>query len=414
MDPPSRLASAAHGVAKVNAEGQRPLIRVSAVQGKRDLNVFLTVPEIVYESDRRWVHPLNVERRQHLSKRNPFFSHARARFWVAFDGERPVGRISAQVDDLHLRQYGDATGYFGMLEAIDDRRVFRALVSEAEGWLREQGMRRVRGPFSLSINDECGLLVDGFDTPPMFMMPHGRSYYDARVKEQGYHKAKDTLAYLVDPSVIPPPVMQATVKRASESLRVRPIRLSHLREDLAILRDIFNDAWAANWGFVPFTPGELDSLGSSLRLFVPPEFVQIAEVEGRPAAMIVVVPNLNEAIAGLRGRLLPFGWTRLLWRLRKGVIKTARVPLMGVRREFQRSALGMALAFLLIEAIRRPLVERGIRNVELSWILEDNRAMRHVNERIGAQPYKRYRIYEKTLDGAPVDAGRTFADGGGS
>ncbi|MFQ5664827.1 MAG: GNAT family N-acetyltransferase [Candidatus Binatia bacterium] len=399
-EAPPAASPRQEGAARRGGEPARatPPVYALPVQHRRDRTRFIKVPWSVYADDPVWVPPLVVERRQHLSQRNPFFAHARAQFWVAYRQGRPVGRISAQVDDLHLERYHDATGYFGFLECIDDGPTFHTLFTAAEEWLRQQGMRRAIGPFNFSINDECGLLIDGFDTPPMFLMGHGRPYYDERVKQQGYRKAKDTVAYLLATAQSPPAVMQATVRRAgSGRIQVRPLRLAHLREDLDILRDIFNDAWSDNWNYTPFTAAELAGLGQSLKLFVPPEFVQIAEVDGIPAAMIVVVPNLNESIRDLGGHLLPFGWLRLLWRLKWAGPRTGRVPLMGVRHAYQRSSLGMALVFLLVEAVRGPVAQRGIEQMELSWTLEDNRAMRHIKERLGARLYKTYRIYEKTL-----------------
>jgi hypothetical protein len=373
-------------------------IRLVVAETGRQRTKFIKVPWRIYADDPMWVPPLILERRLHLSKQNPFFAHAKARFWIAYRGSEAVGRISAQVDELHLERYRDSTGFFGFLEAVDDPAVFTALLGAAETWLREQGMRRVLGPFNLSINDEIGSLVSGFDTPPMFMMGHGRTYYDARLKELGYEKAKDTVAYMLAASQERPAVMEAAVRRAKSSdVRVRPLRLSHLKEDLETIRDIYNDAWSENWNFIPFTSAELDSLGQSLKLFVPPEFVQIAEVKGRPAGMIVLVPNLNETIRDLNGRLLPLGWVRLLWRLKRSLPHTARVPLMGVRKEHHRSSLGVTLVFLLIDALRQPALERDIRQVELSWTLEDNLPMRHIKERIGARTYKQYRIYGKQL-----------------
>lgn len=370
-----------------------------AVETPRDLRRFIKVPWRIYAGEPNWVPPLLVEQRHQFSKRNPFFAHARARFWVAYRGDQPVGRISAQVDHLHIERYQDATGHFGLLEAVDDPEVFAALFATAEAWLREEGMRRVIGPFNLSINGDIGLLVEGFDTPPMFLMSHGHPYYDARVTEQGYRKTKDVVAYLLDPTLTPPSVMLEAARRADSSGRVRfrPIRLARLREDLAILEDIFNDAWSRNWNFVPFTSAEFGDFGSSLKLFVPPEFVQIAEVDGHPAAMIVIVPNLSECIGDLDGRLVPFGWLRLLWRLKRRGLRSARVALMGVRKEYQRSTLTTALVFGLINAVRQPILDRRIERLELSWTLEDNHPMRRIKERLGARKYKTYRLYEKSV-----------------
>jgi len=386
--PSSRGAAGAASIA---------VVPVTAWATRRD---FLHVPRTVNAGDPQWIPPLLLERRIHLSRRNPFFRHAEACLFVAYRDGVAVGRISAQIDRLHLDRYRDATGFFGLLDAIDDREVFGALLTTAEAWLSERGMERVRGPFSFSINDEVGVLIDGFDTPPMFMMPHGQPYYDARIREHGYEKAKDVVAYLLDADQGFPPFMKALLRRAQgQRIRTRPIDLGRLREEVATIGDIFNDAWENNWGYVRWTEEELDDLGSSLKLFVPPELVQIAELDGEPAAMIVVVPNLNEAIRDLDGRLLPLGWLKLLRRIRWGSPTSARVPLMGMRRKYQRSVTGMALVTHLLEAVRVPLRERGMHRIELSWTLEDNRPMRHIKERLGARVYKTYRIYEKALPG---------------
>jgi GNAT superfamily N-acetyltransferase len=310
---------------------------------------------------------------------------------------KPVGRISAQIDALHEARHQDATGFFGLLEAEDEAETFHALLSTAETWLRNQGMVRIRGPFNLSINQECGLLVEGFDTPPMIMMGHARPYYAERLTAEGYQGVKDLLAYHVATHFTPPALMRTVLSRAAGVVRIRPLRRSCLSEELNILREIYEDAWSANWGFIPFTEEEFRHLGHSLRLLVEDEYVQIAEVDGEPAAMIVAFPNVNEAIADLDGRLFPLGWLKLLWRLKVKHPKTARVALMGVRKRFQGSALGSAIAFMLIDAVRSHGIRRGVQAVELSWVLEDNRPMRNMLSMIGGVPYKRYRIYEKAL-----------------
>jgi hypothetical protein len=374
-------------------------LRIVPVQTAGDMRRFIKVPWHIYANEPNWVPPLLIEQHHSYGKKNPFFEHARAQYWTAYRGDQPVGRISAQVDDLHIQLYQDATGHFGLLESVDDPEVFAALFAAAEAWLRERGMQRVIGPFNLSINGDIGLLVSGFDTPPMFLMSHGHPYYDPRVNEQGYHKTKDVVAYMLDPTVTPPAVMTESARRADVSgkIRIRPVRLPQLQEELKILSDIFNDAWSNNWNFVPFTTAEFDDFGKSLKMFVPVEFVQIAEVEGRPAGMIVVVPNVSECITDLNGRLFPFGWAKLLWRLKRIGPRSARVALMGVRKEYHRSTLATALAFGLINAVRQPILDHHIERLELSWTLEDNHPMRRIKERIGARKYKTYRLYEKAL-----------------
>jgi hypothetical protein len=374
-------------------------VRISAVADRAALDDFIRVPFRVFASDPAWIPPLVLERRMHLSpKANPYFRHARWQAFVAWRGATPVGRISAQVDALHLERYADATGFFGMLDAEDRPETFAALFAAAEQWLREQGMRRARGPFSLSINEETGLLIEGFDTPPVFMMGHARPYYAAHVEALGYRKAVDTLAYLISADFAPSPVMARLAAAAGNRVRVRPLDRKRFAAEIALLRDIFNDAWSENWGFVPFTEAEFHELGNNLRFLVDPGLIRIAEVDGEAAAFMVVIPNINEAIRGLGGRLAPLGWAKLLWRLKVRHPTTARVPLMGVRRKYQRTRLGPALAFLVIAGAQPRTLALGVKEVELSWILEDNAGMRSIIESIGGHAYKRYRIYERLLD----------------
>ncbi len=377
--------------------GSTPL-RIVPVAGKRDLDQFIRIPDLIFKADPVWVTPLLLERRMLLSiKNNPYFQHAQWQAWIAWRGDQPVGRISAQIDDLHLERYNDATGFFGMLDAENNEETFSALMNTAEKWLREKGILRVRGPFNLSVNEEMGLLIDGFDTPPVFMMGHAQPYYSRCIEQCGYHKAKDTLAYMIAPNFEAPPIMQRLLAKSSHRVHVRPISLKCYDEEMSLLRDIFNDAWAENWGFVPFTVAEFHELGQSLRFLVAPELIQIAEVDGEAAAFIVALPNINEAICGLGGKLFPLGWLKLLWRLKIRYPNSARVPLMGVRRKFQRTRLGPGLAFLVIDAVRAQLHNRGVKKIELSWILEDNSGMRNIIESINGHAYKRYRIYERQL-----------------
>jgi hypothetical protein len=372
-------------------------LRVVPVEGRRGLRRFIRLPWSLYRDDPAWVPPLLMERHEHLSSRNPFFEHAKWKFWLAYRGATPVGRISAQVDQLHLKRYEDATGFFGLLEAEDKAETFRVLMNTAETWLRDQGMRRVLGPFNLSINQECGLLVEGFDTPPMVMMGHARPYYSARVEENGYRKEKDLLAYHIDSDFELTRAMRVIIKRAKKRVHIRPIRRSIFKEELQILKDIFEDAWSQNWGFVPFTKAEFEHMGKSFKRLVPEDQVQIAEVDGVPAAFMVAVPNVNEAIKDLNGKLFPLGWLKLLWRLKVAYPTSERVALMGVRQRYQNSRLAAALAVMVVEAARPPAVKRGVLSAEMSWILEDNVGMRSIIDALGGLLYKRYRIYGKEL-----------------
>lgn len=377
--------------------GRASELRLEPVESATDLKRFIRVPWTIYADDPVWVPPLMADRERELSPKNPYFAHAEWQGWIAYRDGRPVGRISAQVDQLHLERYRDGVGFFGMLDAEDDDEAFARLIEVAQAWLREHGMSRVRGPFNLSINQEAGLLVDGFHTPPVFGMCHNHAYYGAHLEAQGYAKAKDLLAYWLDLSYETPKTVRRLLQRFGSSIARRSLRRRAFDEDARIIRDIFNDAWSRNWGFVPFTDEEFQDIAQAYKFFISNEFVQIVEVDGEPAAMMVTLPNLNEAIRDLDGRLLPYGWLKLLWRLKVSFPRTARVALMGVKRRYQRGPLGAALAFTAIEGSRAVGVKRGVREAELSWVLEDNKGMRSMIESIGGVPYKRYRIYEKVL-----------------
>ncbi len=329
--------------------------RITPVEGSKAMAEFIRLPWSIYQQDPMWVPPLILERQQHLSKKNPFFEHARWQAWLAMDGDRPVGRISAQIDQLYLERYPEKCGYFGMLEAIDDPAVFAILLETAEKWLNKQGMNEIRGPFNLSINEECGLLVEGFDTPPSVMMGHARPYYAAHIENQGYTQAKQLLAYLIHPEFKIPALMTRLVRIANKAATVRPLRRKKIKEELEIMRDIFNDAWSENWGFVPFTAAEFQEIGRNLLMLVRDDFVQIAEIDGEPAAMIVTLPNVNEAIADLDGKLFPSGWLKLLWRLKVKYPGSARIALMGVRKCYHHTGLGPGLAFLVVDAVRNAI-----------------------------------------------------------
>lgn len=376
---------------------EQTILSVAPVSSRADKRDFLGLATALYRDDPHWIAPLRFEERMRVFGNNPLFEHAEVRAWVARRGGRPVGRITAQIDRLQQETLGNRAGSFGMLEAEDDPEVFAALFAVAEDWLRERGCAEVRGPFNLSINEEAGLLVEGFATPPCVMMGHGRPYYPARVEEQGYEQAQDLLAYTVKSAFVPPPVMLKLAERALREVQLRALRRRDLAAELEILRDIFNDAWAENWGFVPFTRAEFTELGKVMVALLPEDHVQIAEIDGRPVAFIVALPNVNEAARDLRGRLLPWGWAKLLWRLKVSGVRSGRVPLMGVRREYHHTRLGPTLAFMVINAVRGGLVRRGIGDVELGWILEGNSGMRNIIEAIGGTAYKRYRIYRKWL-----------------
>ena len=375
-------------------------VDIRQVFTSNDLKAFITIPWSIYRHDPNWVPPLKFERKEAFSEKNPFFEHARWQAWLAYRDGVPVGRISAQIDSLYLEYHDAHTGFFGLIEAPDDVEVFAALFTTAETWLKEQEMTSALGPFNLSINQEIGCLVEGFDSPPYVMMGHARPYYGQQIERQGYSSAQDTLCYEMNrDSFALPQIVQRLLKRLEKRIRVRTFDRRNAAADLETMRRIFNDAWSDNWGFVPFTSNEFSTLGKELLMIVPSDFIHIADLDGKPAAFIVLIPNLNEVIADLDGRLFPFAWARLLWRLKVRFPKSGRIALMGVLREFQYTRMGPALAFSVMRALHGPIIARGLNRVEASWILEQNRGMRNIMEQVGGFVTKRYRIYQKSLLG---------------
>lgn len=373
-------------------------IDIVPVEGRALLDRFIRLPERLHRDDPHYIAPLRLERRDALTPKNPFFGHAEVQFWIARKDGRDVGRISAQIDHQALAMRPDAAGQFGLIAAEDDPVIFRALLATAEDWLCARGMKHMQGPFNLNINEEIGLLVAGFDTPPMLLMGHDRPYVGARIEEQGFTKEKDVFAYIYDITVDLPAGARRLVDRPlPKGLSVRRIDFKRYNEEIRTVTEIFNDAWLNNWGFVPLTATETDYLAKSLRLLLDRRLVSIVEQDGEPVGFLICLPNLNEAIRDLGGRLFPFGWAKLLWRLKVSGVKTARVPLMGVRRSAARGVIGSLLPFLLIDAVRKEAVQMGFTRIELSWILEDNMPMRRINESMGGVAYRTYRIYGKPI-----------------
>jgi hypothetical protein len=380
----------------------RSTVAVIPVEGRALWRAFHKLPHTLYTDDPNWVAPLLFERRSHFDKsHNPFFQHAKAAFWLAYRDGVPVGRITAQIDALHLARYNDATGHFGFIEGIDDPSVFEALLGAAESWLRSEGMRRSVGPVSFSLWDEPGLLVEGFDTPPAVMMGHALPYYQKHIAAKGYAPVQDLLAYDYQNGLPLPATMERIIARAQETHRFvfRPVRMDrkNFTSEVALLLDILNDAWSDNWGFIPMTQAEIDEMASVFKLLLRPEAVVIAEYDGEAAAFALTLPNINEAICDLNGRLLPFGFVKLLWRFKVAGIRSGRMVMMGVRRKWQNSHIGAVLAFSIIQHTRMSHLACGVTRAELSWVLDSNERLKHMLTLVGGTVYKRYRIYERAL-----------------
>jgi GNAT superfamily N-acetyltransferase len=376
-------------------------LSIRPIHSKRDRQAFVDLPFRLYKDDPYWVPPLKGEALGLITpEKNGWYSHAKAQLFLAEEQGRVVGRISAHIDTLALTMpaeqgFGPGTGQWGLMEA-EREEIFTLLLARAEQWLREQGMVRALGPISQSIWEEPGLLVRGFDHSPTIMMGHAKPVYQGWIERAGYSAVKQLMTYELDITQEFPPIVKRIIKSGENNprIRIREVNKKKFEEEAAIILDILNDAWADNWGFVPLTSPEIKDVGVKLKPIVFNDLIRIAELDGKPVAFMITLPDLNEAIKPLNGSLLPFGWAKLLLWLRAPKVRTMRVPLMGVRKELQSSRLASQLAFMMIEYIRRASVERyGASRGEIGWILEDNQGMRSIAETIDSQVNKVYTVY---------------------
>jgi len=377
-------------------------ILVRPVVSKADTKAFVELAYRLNLSDPNWVPPLKDEVRGLITPgKNPWFEHAEAAFFLAFrpGASAPVGRISAQVDSLVLEHMGAGLGQWGMFEAQDEG-VAHALLAAAEDWLRGKGMTRSMGPFSLGIWDEPGLLVEGHDHPPMVMMGHNSPAYQGWIESAGYQGVKDLYTYDVPSDTPFPPLVGRIIASGEKNprIRIRRVDKSRFTEEAALILSILNEAWSDNWGFIPLTDAEIAYAGKKLKPIVLEDMILIAEYDGEPVAFMLSLPDINEFIADLKGELFPFGFVKLLWRLKRMRPRGGRVPLMGVVRKLHATRLASQLAFMMIEYIRRAgNGHYGITRAEVGWILDDNSPMISIADTILAKRNRTYRIYEKPL-----------------
>lgn len=380
-------------------------LSITPVLTNKDRKAFVDVPFRLYADDPCWVPPLKGEALGLITPaKNGWFSHAKAQLFLARRGGTIVGRISAHIDTLGLempveRGFGPGCGQWGLMDA-EDEEVFTALLATAEGWLRDQGMTRALGPISMSIWEEPGLLVEGYHQAPTVMMGHHKPEYRGWIERAGYRPVKKLQTYELDITQEFPPLVKRIIRSGenNKSIVVRKVDKRRFEEEAAIILDILNDAWSDNWGFIPLTPPEVKDVGVKLKPIVFNDLIRIAELDGKPVAFMITLPDLNEAIKPLNGSLLPFGWAKVLWWLRKPKVTTMRVPLMGVRKELQASRLAGQLAFMMIEAIRQASVAHyGASRGEIGWVLDDNQGMNSIATAIDSRVNKVYQIYERTL-----------------
>jgi GNAT superfamily N-acetyltransferase len=370
------------------------MVEVRRVVTPTDRRQFIDFPWRIYAGDPNWVPPLKAEIRAKLDfEHHPFWEHARGALFLAERGGELVGRISAQVDDNYNQLWSEKLGSFGFFECVDDQEVASALFNAAAQWLREQGMTVVRGPMSPSSNDEWALLIEGFDKPPALMMPYNPRYYPALAERYGFAKAKDLLAFYKHASTPMPERMADLARKLRDNprLMLRPVNLKDLDNEMIIIKDIYNESWERNWGFSPMTSKEMDLMARDLKNVADPHMVILAFYEGKPAGLAITLPDMNEVLIRLNGKLGPIGLVKFLYYRRK--VKGSRALVFGVKKPYRR----LGLPILLFYETEQYMRSVGYQWCELSWNLEDNRMINDFDREVGAEVYKRYRVYEKAL-----------------
>ncbi|MEX2463837.1 MAG: hypothetical protein WD513_06040 [Balneolaceae bacterium] len=368
---------------------------ITYVTSKEEKKAFIHFPYRHYEDDQYWIAPLLIEQKKLLdTKKNPFYNNAEISLFNASFNDKPAGRIAAIIDHRYNHFHQTKTGFFGFFECIDNQSTADLLFKVAEDWLLEKGMTQVMGPANPGMMDEIGILVEGFDKYPSILMPYHKSYYDKIVKTAGYTKEMDLLTYLVtQDSVDRDRAARAVeiVRKRLPGIQIRKIKLRKIKDEVKIIREIFNSAWKNNWGFIPLSTEEFDQLAADLKMIVDPDFAHVAEIDGKPVAFSVALPDYNQIFRKMNGKLLPFGLFKILLNKRK--INKVRTALMGVLPEYQGRGIDVLLHR---EAIENGLI-KDVYSSEVGWILENNIQMIRVAEKIGGTMDKRYRIYSKKL-----------------
>jgi hypothetical protein len=373
-------------------------LKIRTLSTYDSLRDFLDVVGTIYEGDPSYVRPLDWDVRQRLSTRHPYFKHATRRIFVAYRGKTCVGRVVAHRNDLHLERHQDGVGFFGFFDTIDDLEVVEGLMRAVADWHRSTGLTRVRGPITLNMAEEVGCLIEGFEHPPMMLMGHHRPYQAGLLEAAGYQKAKDTYAWRYTCKELPPRVRRAHAEiEAMPEVRCRRVDIKHLDRDIPQMLSIYNDAWQDSWGYVPLTPLEASRAAAEFRLFADLELTRIVDIDGVPSAFAYALPNINEALTDLDGRLLPLGLAKLLYRLKLKGTDTARLIGLGIAKRLRGVRKYAGLSAFLYAELNRAGLNRGYRWGELSYTLEDNGPMNVAVRALDARIYKRYRIFEKAI-----------------
>jgi GNAT superfamily N-acetyltransferase len=371
-------------------------VDVRPVKGRRELGRFIELPYRLHSTSPFWCPPLRIERRMFLSRRqNAFFKHGDAQLFCAWRDGRVVGRVSAQIDHAYNAHHSSATGMFGFLEIEDDPEVLPALLVSAEAWLRERGMTEMLGPMDFGMNDENGVLVEGYDREPMVKQPWHPPYYAARCEEAGLEKAMDLWMWELDISdrekLMPILVELAEQAEPKHGVHIRKMSRRSLRRDMDRFAEVYNAAWANNWGFSPYSKEDLDYYTQELQLVFDKPWFMVAEKDAETVAVAITVPDINQVLFKMKGRILPFGWWHFL--RRKRIINRCRVGFLGVKPEYQHTGVAAALYVEHFEQAARTRVKWG----EMGWILETNRAMNRGMRAMNGRKVKTYRVYRREL-----------------
>lgn len=368
---------------------------VSLVTSKQERTEFINFPYSHYAGDEHWIAPLKMEQKKLLDEdKNPFFENGNVELFLAEQNGEICGRIAAIQDFRYNKHHKNTTGFFGFFECIDDQAVANLLFKAAGDWLRQQGHTDVLGPSNPSMMDEIGILVDGFEHDPSIMMPYHKPYYNKLIQNAGLQKKMDLFAFRVTQATVNLERMyraEEIVRRRLPTLKLREVDPKRLKDEVQIVRHIYNKAWSKNWGFIPLTEKELENLAKDLKLILDPTVAHIAEIKGEPVAFSIALPDLNQALKKMDGTLFPTGIFKLLWHKRK--ISQIRTALMGVLPEYQ----GKGIDAILHKQAIQDGTSAGYRSSELSWVLESNTSMIQVAKKIGAQVEKTYRMYSLDL-----------------
>ena len=367
-------------------------MEVFEVASKKDLNEFIDFPYSLYAEDPLYVPPLKKEMKEQFSKKNPFFAHAEARYFLARKGKKTVGRVASVINMRHIEVHREAAGFFGFYESLNDDEVCSGLLNTVRDALKDKGMTLMRGPMNFSTNEECGFLIEGFEEPPMLMTPHNPPYYGKLMEKYGMQKAKDLYAFIHEVrETLPQKVLRVAAIAEKRGISVRPIDKKIFDREMQVFQKVYNSAWERNWGFIPLTDEEILHLGERLKQIAVPELTLIAEDNGEPVGFLGLLPDFNHVLRHMKGKLNPLTILKALYYSRK--ITDLRLLLLGIKPEYRNRGVDALLYREGFNGIKKGNYKR----LEFSWILEDNIPVQRIVEMVGGTLYKKYRIYEKEI-----------------